>query len=131
MKHQVIIALGTNVSEKNIHEAQTILRNVFSDLFFSQIIQTEPIGERFQNTMFYNALAAGTIGDILPSELVNILKTIECECGDNDTLREKGTVTTDIDLLKYDDLIFHEADWNRPYIKELTKEIAPIIQINI
>lgn len=128
MKHKVIIALGTNVSEKNIREVQTILRSVFSDLFFSQIIQTEPIGERFQNTMFYNALAAGTIGDILPSELVNILKTIECECGDNAILRQKGAVTIDVDLLKYDDLIFHEADWNRPYIKELTKEIAPIFK---
>lgn len=131
MKHHVIIALGTNISEKNIREAQTVLRSVFGDLFFSQTMQTEPIGERFQNTKFYNALAAGTIGDIQPSELVNILKMIECDCGDNVTLRQKGTVMIDIDLLKYDNLIFHEADWNRPYIKELAKEIAPIIQINI
>lgn len=122
MKHHVIIALGTNVNEWKINEAQKIIKSISDDFSFSQTIQTEPIGKCFQNTMFYNALAVGTVGEIQPSELVCILKKMEHACGDNVQLRKKGTVVIDLDLLKYDSLIFHEADWNRPYIKKLVKD---------
>lgn len=118
MKHDVIFALGTNSGKENIKKAQTVLQREFQDLKFSDIVPTDPIGIIFQRTTFYNTLANGTTSKDV-AEVIRTLKLIEKECGDSRELRQNGTVVLDVDLLKFDECIFHEKDWNRKYIREL------------
>lgn len=122
MKHCVILALGTNSGKENIQKAQKVLRGAFQNLEFTSIVPTQPIGNIFQHTMFYNTLANGTTSKNV-AEVVHMLKLIEKECGDSRELRRNGTVILDVDLLKFDEQIFHESDWDRAYIKELMSKI--------
>lgn len=122
MRHCIILALGTNSRKENIQKAQKVLQTEFQNLEFTSVVATEPIGSIFHDTVFYNTLVNGTTSKDV-SEVISRLKLIEKECGDSHELREKGIVILDVDLLKYDEHIFHEKDWDRTYIKELMSNI--------
>lgn len=121
MKHQVIIALGTNVEKAKILQAITTLQTLISDIKVSEIIPTLPLGSKFQHTQFYNALALGTTTKAA-DEMTMCLKDIERACGDTSSLRQSGHVVLDLDLMKYDNKKFHTSDWDREYIKELMRK---------
>ena len=57
-------------------------------------------------------------------EVVGKLKNIERATGDTRELRQDGKVVLDLDLLKYDDTRFHQADWEREYVRELIAEMT-------
>lgn len=120
--HNILIAIGTNVIADRIRFVETCLEQSFEDVRFTQIIPTEPIGERFKGKQFFNAVMAGKT-NLAMSEVVEQLKRIEQLAGNTQDKRNMGVVEADIDLLMYDDEKLHEKDWQRPYIKELVERI--------
>lgn len=120
--HDILIALGTNVIADRIRFVEVHLEQCFENVRFTQIIPTEPIGERFKGKQFFNAVMAGKT-NMAKSEVEEQLKRIEQLAGNTLDKRNMGVVEADIDLLMYDDVKLHEKDWQRSYIKELVERI--------
>lgn len=120
--HDVLIALGTNVIADKIRFVELCLEQSFESVRFTQIIPTEPIGERFKGKQFFNAVMVGKT-HMAKSEVEEQLKLIEQLAGNTQDKRNMGVVEADIDLLMYDDVKLHEKDWQRSYIKELVEEL--------
>lgn len=120
--HDILIAIGTNVIADRIRFVEVHLEQCFENVRFTQIIPTEPIGERFKGKQFFNAVMAGNT-HMAMSEVEEQLKRIEQLAGNTLDKRNMGVVEADIDLLMYDDVKLHEKDWQRSYIKELVERI--------
>lgn len=120
--HDILIAIGTNVIADRIRFVEVHLEQCFENVRFTQIIPTEPIGERFKGKQFFNAVMAGNT-NMAMSEVEEQLKRIEQLAGNTQDKRNMGVVEADIDLLMYDDVKLHEKDWQRSYIKELVERI--------
>lgn len=120
--HDILIAIGTNVIADRIRFVEVHLEQCFENVRFTQIIPTEPIGERFKGKQFFNAVMAGKT-NLDKSEVEELLKGIEQLAGNTLDKRNMGVVEADIDLLMYDDVKLHEKDWQRSYIKELVERI--------
>lgn len=120
--HDILIAIGTNVIADRIRFVEVYLEQCFENVRFTQIIPTEPIGERFKGKQFFNAVMAGNT-NMAMSEVEELLKSIEQLAGNTLDKRNMGVVEADIDLLMYDDVKLHEKDWQRSYIKELVERI--------
>lgn len=120
--HDILIAIGTNVIADRIRFVEVHLEQCFENVRFTQIIPTEPIGERFKGKQFFNAVMAGKT-NLAKSEVEELLKSIEQLAGNTLDKRNMGVVEADIDLLMYDDVKLHEKDWQRSYIKELVERI--------
>lgn len=120
--HDILIAIGTNVIADRIRFVEVHLEQCFENVRFTQIIPTEPIGERFKGKQFFNAVMEGKT-HMAMSEVEEQLKLIEQLAGNTLDKRNMGVVEADIDLLMYDDVKLHEKDWQRSYIKELVERI--------
>lgn len=120
--HDLLIAIGTNVIADRIRFVEVHLEQCFENVRFTQIIPTEPIGERFKGKQFFNAVMAGNT-NMAMSEVEEQLKRIEQLAGNTQDKRNMGVVEADIDLMMYDDVKLHEKDWQRSYIKELVERI--------
>lgn len=120
--HDILIAIGTNVVADRIRFVEVHLEQCFENVRFTNIIPTEPIGERFKGKQFFNAVMAGNT-NMAKSEVEEQLKLIEQLAGNTQDKRNMGVVEADIDLLMYDDVKLHEKDWQRSYIKELVERI--------
>ena len=120
--HDILIAIGTNVIADRIRFVEVHLEQCFENVRFTQIIPTEPIGERFKGKQFFNAVMAGNT-NMAMSGVEEQLKRIEQLAGNTLDKRNMGVVEADIDLLMYDDVKLHEKDWQRSYIKELVERI--------
>lgn len=120
-KSTILLALGSNYNaEKNMERAKGLLQHLFSGVVYSSSIWTDPINinsDKFLNCLAY-AESTHTV-----SQLLIALKQIERRCGDSKSLRRMSTVRMDIDILKYKDVVYHEKDWSRPYIRELLDEL--------
>lgn len=119
MKHEVILALGTNVDEACMEQAKQLLREEMDDIGFTSTLQTEAIG--IVSPSFLNCLAKGST-DKDKEALKKSLKQMERQCGDTRKKRSENVITMDIDLLRFDDERLHKSDWNRDYIKDLLAE---------
>ncbi|HEY9551231.1 MAG TPA: 2-amino-4-hydroxy-6-hydroxymethyldihydropteridine diphosphokinase [Prevotella sp.] len=116
-----IVALGSNYrQQQHLNKAKAALRNVFGNMRFTSEIWTEPIG--MVSDMFLNCLGYAHT-DLPLQELNTLLKAIENECGNSHELRCQNVVCLDIDVLWHGGKKFHEADWQRDYIKQLLTEI--------
>lgn len=112
MKHQVIIALGSNYLQSvHIQWASERLATMLDECQLSRSLWSADI--KGSGKMYQNRLAYGTT-DLSAEELQQILKQIEAETG-----RTKEKVTIDLDLMQYDKERYHEKDWQRSYIKKL------------
>lgn len=120
--HDILIAIGTNVIADRIRFVEVHLEQCFENVRFTNIIPTEPIGERFKGKQFFNAVMAGNT-NMAKSEVEEQLKRIEQLAGNTLDKRNMSVVEADIDLLMYDDVKLHEKDWQRSYIKELVERI--------
>lgn len=120
--YDILIAIGTNVVADRIRFVEVHLEQCFENVRFTQIIPTEPIGERFKGKQFFNAVMAGKT-NMAMSEVEEQLKLIEQLAGNTQDKRNMGVVEADIDLLMYDDVKLHEKDWQRSYIKDLVERI--------
>lgn len=119
--HRVIVAIGSNCHRHaNMQKAMLLIGQKLQGVVFTQAIDTAPIG--MQADTFLNAMAAAYT-PLGIDETIMLLKNIETECGNTACLRREGKIIADIDLLLYDEEHLHKADWERPYIKQLLKEL--------
>lgn len=119
--HRVIVAIGSNCHRHaNMQKAMLLIGLKLQGAVFTQAIDTAPIG--MQSATFLNAMAAAYT-PLGIDETIMLLKDIETECGNTTKLRNEGKIIADLDLLLYDDEHLHKADWERPYIKQLLKEL--------
>lgn len=117
MTHNVIIALGSNVSKDNLALCRPLLDEYMKVDRASGVITTDAIG--MQSPPFANQLIGGTTCKTL-DELTLLTKDTEVALG-----RKRGTgiVSIDIDILQYDDVRLHLSDWEREYVKQLYCQI--------
>ena len=130
-EHLIIACVGTNVNhQSNIAKAREILDSTFADCRFSRVMLTLPIGMGNTNVRFANMLVVFN-STLYTEEVVRKLKQIERQCGDTRMAISRGEVIMDIDLLRYDDELFHQSDWQRHYIKTLMEEMLQIQLTNV
>ena len=117
MTHNVIIAIGSNVSRDNLAKCAPLLSEYMEVDSKSDIITTDAIG--MKSPQFANQLLSGTTAETLDS-LTRLTKDTESALG-----RKRGTgiVSIDIDILQYDDVRLHLHDWEREYVKQLYCQI--------
>lgn len=117
---KVIVALGSNFEpKKNMASAFSLLEREFGPLQRSQTYKNEAI-DLEGSPDFLNALVIFDTNleyDCLAARL----RWIETQCGRD--RKKKKEIAMDIDILLYDGMRYHEADWQRPYIKTLLCEV--------
>ena len=147
--HHIIISLASNFNqEANLEAARTALTQLLVEAHFTSAKWTKPFGiidhgpfgsidhgpltidhlpsanngqcSMFNGQWYLNQLCSGTTA-FGPNLLSEVLKETEKHQGR--THNEDGIVTLDLDLLQYDDQRFHLRDWERPYVKDLIKEL--------
>ncbi len=120
VKNKIILALGSNTDqEMNMMKVEQLLKDLFGEVAFSTQLWTMPIG--LTSEKFINCLAFIKTTHGLP-QVSRAIKQLERKCGNTKAERSKGLIKMDIDILKFNDTIFHEDDWERNYIKTLMKQ---------
>lgn len=119
-EHHIIISLASNFNqEANLEAARAQLTQLLTEAHFTSAIWTEPINS-LRSDPYLNQLCKGTTA--FGFNLLNeVLKETEKRQGR--THNEDGIVTLDLDILQYDDEIFHLRDWSRNYVKDLINEL--------
>ena len=124
MAHKVIISLASNRFQKaNLSKARSCLEEILSDLCFSGEHWTQPVGNAQRRDAYLNQLVSGTT-ELEEEELNKWLKQAEINFGRTQAKRQLGIVPIDFDLMEYDGEKHHLIDWQRPYVKELVKELS-------
>jgi len=120
-KKSLILSIGSNYEQEQCFLiAKSKLRDMFgSDIVFSRSVWTAPIGIDSDN--FLNCLVFTHTTHKL-EYIIKAMKHIERLCGNRKRARSNNIVKMDIDVLRYDEIILHENDWSRNYIKELMKD---------
>ena len=122
--YEIVISLGSNDrQETNMIIAKQLLEQLFGDIQFTKSVWTNPIG--IESDRFLNCLAIAHTKHREP-QIKSALKRIEIRCGDTRAFRSINIVRMDIDILLFDGQRLHAEDWQRPYIKNLMKEINQI-----
>lgn len=123
-KHFVLLAIGSNFQQElNMQKAVELLLKAVPEIVFSRWVWTEPIG--VESPPFLNCLAYGQCSDDLLM-VTNTFKTIEVLLGSTKEARLRGEVAIDIDLLQWDFQKVRPADWERPYVEMLWKELKNV-----
>ncbi len=104
--------------------AQQSIATMLADVAYSSSVWTEPIGMK-TNSMFLNCVGVANT-QYAYNQLRHAFKRIERRLGDSHGMRTTGCVRIDIDILQYNDTRYHEADWERPYMKELLADLLPV-----
>ena len=119
-QHQIIISLASNENqEANLQAARTQLTQLLSEVHFTSAIWTEPVN-CIRKEPYLNQLCKGATAFSMDL-LSEVLKETEKRLGR--THDEDGIVTIDLDLLQYDEELFHLRDWSRSYVKDLMNEL--------
>jgi 2-amino-4-hydroxy-6-hydroxymethyldihydropteridine diphosphokinase len=124
MTHQVILSLAANQCQKhNLAKARLCLGEVLSQPAFTDELWTDPVNSS-RRAPYLNQLAAATTSLTL-DELTQQLKAMEQRLGRTPEKRRQGIVPIDIDILRYDDQLLHQRDWQRPYVTSLLPQLPP------
>lgn len=119
---ELIISIGTNVEQSvNMFIGKQRLEELFHNIQYSSEIWSDPV-DLPESDRFLNCIAkVRTVHGF--KQVYQALKQIERRCGVSQAMKHTGTVKLDLDILKYGDRRLNEADWERPYIKLLMKEL--------
>lgn len=132
--HEVYIAVGSNMGDKEAYISQAIeklkSRNDCRVKRVSSLLETEPYGVVDQDKFLNGAFVMETL--LTPQELLDVLHEIEAEAKRERTMRW-GPRTLDLDLIFYDDEIIQEEELcvphvdmqNRLFVLKPLEEIAP------
>ena len=116
MKHKVIIALGSNYLQAvHIRWASERLAQLLDDCHYSRMLWTADV--KGSGKWYMNRLVAGST-TLSAEQLQQLLKETEAETG-----RSHERVTIDLDLMQYDNLRYHEKDWQRKYVTDIINDI--------
>lgn len=120
-RFRVTVALGSNYQARDaINKGIALLGEHLTEMSVSSVLETAPIG--ITSGSFLNCVATG-FTDLSADQLIDLLKQTEYRCGDRKSLRRKHIILLDIDLLEYDGIRHHTADWERDYIQALVGEL--------
>ena len=112
----VYLGLGTNIGDKkkNITDATIIIGSVMGNLrILSSLYETEPWGYESPNTFLNAVIQIET--EIEPQKCLDIAKAIEREMGRVHTKEGYEDRIIDIDILFYDDTIYHSGNLTIPH----------------
>lgn len=117
----LVIAIGSNTdSEYHVKQALNILNEHFDKVCQSSLLRNAPLnmsGNDFVNCIYVAKTSLSY------QETLDITKKIEQIMGNQQTMRQEGTVIIDIDILRYNTQRYHEKDWTRTYIQKLWQEV--------
>ncbi len=131
---RIYISIGSNIErEQNIRAALAELRVQFSNLLYSSVYESEPVG--FQGDNFFNAVVACDT-DKSVHDVARCLADIEAQHGRVRAGTRFASRTLDLDLLLYDDRVVQERDIKLPraeilknaFVLRPLAEIAPDAQ---
>ena len=125
----ILLALGSNLGDrmKNLARARTLLDQTITLRAVSRIYETEPWGVIEQPRFLNQTLLAET--ELSPNDLLTLVKRIEMEMGRDFSTVRYGPRIIDIDILGYDDLIFHSSRLTIPH-KRLHERAFVLIPLN-
>jgi 2-amino-4-hydroxy-6-hydroxymethyldihydropteridine diphosphokinase len=114
LPHTVYLALGSNQGDRraNLHSVVTGLPPLANVLSESNIYETPPWGFADQPAFYNQVILVRTY--LAPMELLSSLKDLEVHLGRQPTFRN-GPRLIDIDILLYDDLIYHSPGLAIPH----------------
>ncbi len=120
---KVLLCLGSNSdAQRHVEITKRILRQMISDIRFSQSVWTEPIGSVSRSPLYLNCLAEGE-SSMDYTSLHQKLKEVERTLGSTAEERHKGIVRIDVDILMLNGQRYHEDDWERSYVKSLLAQL--------
>ncbi|WP_062051257.1 2-amino-4-hydroxy-6-hydroxymethyldihydropteridine diphosphokinase [Bacillus sp. JCM 19034] len=138
MKHTAYIALGSNIGERHLYlEKAIILLNKEEEIKVykqSSIYETDPVGYEDQQRFLNMVVEIQT--SLTSEQLLEKTQQIERSCGRTREIKW-GPRTIDLDILLYDQenmemehlMIPHPRMWERAFVLEPLKEIAPAFYI--
>jgi len=128
----VYLSMGANLGdrEKNLHDALRLLAST-DDITMtkvSRVYETAPVGDVDQGD-FLN-IAVGIETSLSPPVLLDCLKHIESALGRKPT-RRWGPRLIDIDIILWDDLVYHDARLTIPHpaYRERAFVLIPLTEI--
>lgn len=114
----LIISIGSNYnSEENIKLCRDGLRTIFQAIHFSSTSVTKPFGSQYKNNFLNQLVLTQTDQDFV--EIQKQLKLLEKEIGRKKGDKTSGLVKIDIDIIKWNDVVTKEKDWQRNYVQDL------------
>ena len=114
--HKVLIAIGSNsLQSVHVQWASQWLSNFLDQCRLSRCLWTPDI--KGTGHWYMNRLVRGTT-TLSSAALQQLLKNIESE-----TARTPQRVTLDLDILLFDQTIYHEKDWQRKYVTDIINDI--------
>lgn len=128
----VFLGIGTNIGnkKKNITDATIIIGSVMGEIrALSSLYETEPWGYESPNTFLNAVIQIET--EIEPQKCLDIAKAIEREMGRVHTKEGYEDRIIDIDILFYDDTIYHSENLTIPHplIEQRDFVLRPMAEI--
>lgn len=109
---QVYVSIGSNIEpEKNIVGAVRALRQQYRSVVLSPVYQSAAVG--FKGGDFLN-LVAEIDTSLTLEQIKSALLALEKQFGRNNSHKGFQSRTLDLDLLLYDDVIRHDAEFDLP-----------------
>lgn len=128
---KIYLALGSNVGDRlsNIKNAISLLKGNVSSIKLSKIYETKPVGYTDQGN-FINAAIEGRTA-LSPDALLAFTQKVEIDVGRIRRFRW-GPREIDIDILFYDDLVYHDQKLEIPHprLQERDFVLKPLIDLN-
>lgn len=120
--NRFLLSIGSNISaSENLCSARASLEDYFPDIFFSDIITSEPI-DCPKKDPFLNCLAS-VISPRSFSEVQTILKKLEAIAGRNPESKREGIIPLDIDILVWNGETLKPEDMERDYVRKALSTI--------
>ncbi|MGD0331044.1 MAG: 2-amino-4-hydroxy-6-hydroxymethyldihydropteridine diphosphokinase [Nitrososphaeria archaeon] len=128
---KIYLALGSNVGDRasNLKKAIELLRRKIQEIKLSLVYETKPVGYEKQDN-FLNMVLEGKT-ELSPIQLLEFVKQVEKDTG---RIRRfnGGPREIDVDILFYDDLIYHDGqlDIPHPRLHERDFVLRPLMDLN-
>lgn len=120
--HKFMICIGSNADKSaNIGKACRLLEERLPAVVFTEPLESAPYGGK--GSSYLNALAVGTTMMEI-SALEAELKAIEKMLGRTPADKLSGRVPIDLDLMLFDGVRYHQADWERDYVRLLLAKLG-------
>ncbi|MGL6125543.1 2-amino-4-hydroxy-6-hydroxymethyldihydropteridine diphosphokinase [Chryseobacterium artocarpi] len=122
-QHKVVLLLGSNLGEqkKNIELALQKLRDAGNEISqISEFLMSDPV--EFASSNIFCNIAVIILTHLSPIQLLDCIKDIEVEMGRINDSKITGGYTDrviDIDIIKYNELIFKSERLEIPHKKHL------------
>ncbi len=124
---EYIISISSNEqADKNIALTKEILEKEFSNVKFSSVINTKPVGEGYPQRYFTNT-AVSLTSRLNEDEMKDFLRSVEEKLGRTPELKKQKIVPVDLDIIIVGHQIVHKDYANFSFLRKLIAEIRPFV----